>query len=126
MFPEDLYYSAEHEWLRTGSGSTARVGITSYAVNELKDVVYVSLPQVGEEITRGDAVGEVESTKSVSDVFTPVSGLITAVNELLADTPELVGSDPYGEGWLFEIELSDSEELDDLMDADIYAESVNG
>ncbi len=126
VFPEDLYYSTEHEWLRVGSGSTARVGITSYAVNELKDVVYVSLPQVGEEITAGDAVGEVESTKSVSDVFTPVTGLITSVNDLLSDTPELVGSDPYGEGWLFEIELSDAEELDELMDADTYAESVNG
>lgn len=126
VFPEDLYYSPEHEWLRVGSGSTARVGITGYAVSELKDVVYVSLPQVGEEVARNDAVGEVESTKSVSDVFTPVSGVITSVNDLLDDSPELVGSDPYGEGWLFEIEISDPEELEDLLDADTYAETVNG
>lgn len=102
------------------------VGITGYAVSELKDVVYVSLPQVGEEVARNDAVGEVESTKSVSDVFTPVSGVITSVNDLLDDSPELVGSDPYGEGWLFEIEISDPEELEDLLDADTYAETVNG
>ncbi len=126
MFPEDLYYSTDHEWVRTGSGSTVRVGITSYAVNELKDVVYVSLPEVGEDVARSDAVAEVESTKSVSDVFTPVSGVITSINDLLTDSPELVSSDPYGDGWLFEVELSDPQQLDDLIDADAYANAVNG
>lgn len=125
MFPEDLYYSADHEWVRNGSGTTVRIGITSFAVDELKDVVYVSLPEVGEDVARNDAVAEVESTKSVSDVFTPVSGIVTAVNDLLNDSPELVSADPYGDGWLFEIELSDAQELDDLMEADAYAETVN-
>ena len=122
MFPEDLRYTDKHEWVRAGNGSTVRVGITSYAADALGDVVYVSLPQGGEEVALDDACAEVESTKSVSDVFAPVSGVITAVNEQLSDTPDQINSDPYGDGWLFELELSDPEELDGLLDSDGYAE----
>ena len=122
MFPQDLRYTDNHEWVRAGNGSTVRVGITSYAAEALGDVVYVSLPQVGEEVATDDACAEVESTKSVSDVYAPVSGVITAVNDLLSDTPDTVNSDPYGDGWLFEVELSDPTELDGLLDSDGYAE----
>mgnify|MGYP001274373723 FL=1 len=125
MFPDDLHYSAKHEWVRVGSGPTARVGITDYAAEQLGDVVYVSLPQVGEEVALDDACAEVESTKSVSDVFAPVSGVVSAVNELLLENPETINNDPYGDGWIFEVELADQEELDDLMDADEYGASVS-
>ncbi|MDO4783766.1 MAG: glycine cleavage system protein GcvH [Propionibacteriaceae bacterium] len=120
-YPEDLSYSAEHEWVRVGNGNTVRIGITEYAADALGDVVHTVLPTVGEDVAAGDACGELESTKSVSDVFTPVSGVVVAINDALADSPETVNSDPYGDGWLFEIELRDPEELDDLMDADGYA-----
>ena len=126
MFPEDLRYTDKHEWVRVGNGATARVGITSYAADALGDVVYVSLPQVGEEIAVDDACAEVESTKSVSDVYSPATGVVTAVNELLNATPETINSDPYGDGWIFELELADPEELEDLLDADAYAELVSG
>ncbi|MGC3955630.1 MAG: glycine cleavage system protein GcvH [Propionicimonas sp.] len=126
MFPDDLHYSAKHEWVRVGSGPTARVGITDYAAEQLGDVVYVSLPQVGEEVALDDACAEVESTKSVSDVFAPVSGVVSAVNELLLESPEIINEDPYGDGWIFEVELADQEELDELMDADEYSASVSG
>ncbi len=126
MFPDDLRYSAKHEWVRVGSGPTARVGITDYAAEQLGDVVYVSLPQVGEEVALDDSCAEVESTKSVSDVFAPVSGVVSAVNELLLETPETINADPYGDGWIFEVELADPEELDDLMDADEYGASISG
>lgn len=122
MFPEDLRYTDKHEWVRAGNGATVRVGITSYAADALGDVVYVSLPQVGEEVALDDACAEVESTKSVSDVFAPVSGVITAVNEQLTDTPESINADPYGDGWLFELELADPTELEYLLDSDGYAE----
>ena len=126
MYPDDLQYSSKHEWVRQGAGTTVRVGITSYAAEALGDVVYVSLPQVGEEIAVDDACAEVESTKSVSDVYSPATGVVTAVNELLNDTPEAINSDPYGDGWIFELELSDPEELEELLDADSYAELVSG
>ena len=122
MYPEDLKYTDKHEWVRSGNGSTVRVGITSYAADALGDVVYVSLPQVGEEVAKDDACVEVESTKSVSDVFSPASGVITSVNEMLNTTPEVINSDPYGDGWMFELEISDPSELDDTLDADAYAE----
>ncbi len=122
MFPEDLRYTDKHEWVRAGNGSTVRVGITSYAAEALGDVVYVALSQVGEEVALDDACAEVESTKSVSDVYAPLSGVITAVNEQLSDTPDTVNTAPYGDGWLFEIEISDPTELEDLLDADGYAE----
>lgn len=124
MFPEDLRYSDKHEWVRVGNGSVVRVGITSYAAEALGDVVYASLPQVGEEVAADDACAEVESTKSVSDVFAPVSGVVTGVNEQLATAPEAINTDPYGDGWLFELEASDAAELDELMDADAYAHLV--
>lgn len=122
-FPEDLSYSREHEWVRTGNGRTVRIGITDYAAEALGDIVYVSLPTVGQELAAGDACGELESTKSVSDIFAPVSGVVTTVNESLSDTPEVVNADPYGDGWLFEVELGD-DEPDDLLDSDAYAEHV--
>lgn len=123
-FPEDLKYSEEHEWVRAGNGSTVRVGITDYAAQALGDIVYVSLPTVGEEIAAGDSCGELESTKSVSDVFSPVSGVVTAVNENLADAPETVNADAYGDGWLFEVELGADADTDSLLDSDAYAELV--
>lgn len=123
-FPEDLKYSTEHEWVREGNGNTVRVGITDYAAEQLGDIVYVSLPTVGEEVAAGDACGELESTKSVSDVFSPLSGVVTTVNEALVDTPEVINADPYGDGWLYELELADDADSDDLLDADAYAEQV--
>ncbi len=123
-FPEDLKYSEEHEWVRAGNGRTVRIGITSYAAEALGDIVYVSLPTVGEEVAASDSCGELESTKSVSDVFTPLSGVITAVNENLSDAPETVNSDPYGDGWLFELELDADADTDSLMDSDAYASHV--
>ena len=119
--PDDLKYTAEHEWVRAGSGSTVRVGITDYAQQALGDVVYVSMPQVGATVDQGAAFGEVESTKSVSDLYAPVSGTVTARNDALDGQPELINSDPYGEGWIVEIEMSDPAALDGLLDAGAYA-----
>ena len=121
-FPEDLKYSTEHEWVRQGNAATVRVGITDYAADALGDIVYVSLPTVGQEVATGDACGELESTKSVSDIFAPVSGVVTSVNDAATDDPESISDDPYGEGWLFDVELADPSELDDLLDPDGYAE----
>ena len=104
MYPEDLKYSSEHEWVRNPGESegSVRIGITHYAQDALGDIVYVSLPDVGAEVSAGDTVGELESTKSVSDLYAPVSGTVAARNEALDGSPELVNTDPYGEGWLFE------------------------
>lgn len=124
-FPEDLKYTSEHEWVRSGNGSTVRVGVTDYAAEQLGDIVFVSLPAVGETVAAGDACGELESTKSVSDLFCPVSGTVAAVNEQLGSTPETINSDPYGDGWLFEVEMDSDTDLDDLLDADTYAEEVS-
>src|SRR5947209_13473292 len=119
--PDELKYTAEHEWVRVNDGSTTvRVGITDYAQEALGDVVYVSLPDVGATVEQGSAIGEVESTKSVSDVFAPLSGTVTARNEALDETPELINSDPYGEGWILEIELSDTDQLAGLLDPAAY------
>ena len=125
-YPEDLKYSADHEWVRSGNGSTVRVGITEYAAEQLGDIVFVSLPTVGDPVAAGDSCGELESTKSVSDVFSPVSGTVTAVNEVLEGSPETVNGDPYGDGWLFEVDLDAGTDLEDLMDADAYAEQAAG
>lgn len=125
-FPEDLKYSADHEWVRSGNASTVRVGITEYAADQLGDIVFVSLPAVGEAVAPGDACGELESTKSVSDIFCPVAGTVSAVNELLDGSPETINADPYGDGWLFELELDADADLDELMDADAYAEQAAG
>ncbi|HEY6681827.1 MAG TPA: glycine cleavage system protein GcvH [Propionibacteriaceae bacterium] len=125
-YPEDLKYSTEHEWVRSGNGNSVRVGITEYAADQLGDIVFVSLPEVGDAVAAGDACGELESTKSVSDIFCPVPGVITVVNALLDQHPETINSDPYGDGWLFELELAESADVDDLLDADSYAEQVGG
>ena len=119
-YPEDLRYTAEHEWVRTGDGGVVRVGITSFAQDALGDVVYVSLPTVGDTVATGDACGEVESTKSVSDLYAPLSGEVTAVNEALDSTPELVNTDPYGEGWMYELKVDDLAAVDALMDQQSY------
>ena len=123
-YPEDLKYSADHEWVRSGNGSTVRVGVTEYAADQLGDIVFVSLPTVGDPVAAGDSCGELESTKSVSDVFSPVSGTVTSVNEVLESSPETVNGDPYGDGWLFEVDLDADTDLEDLMDADAYAEQT--
>ncbi|MGJ3509617.1 glycine cleavage system protein GcvH [Enemella sp. A6] len=125
-FPEDLKYSSDHEWVRDGNGATVRIGITEYAAEQLGDIVYVSLPEVGDEVSAGDSVGELESTKSVSDIFCPVSGVVTQVNAVVGDRPEVINSDAYGDGWLFEVEVTDDSEIEDLMDADAYATEVGG
>ena len=119
MTPEDLKYTEEHEWVAT-KGETVRVGITDYAQEQLGDVVYVQLPEVGQQIDAGSAVGEVESTKSVSEIYAPVSGEVSAVNEALADQPELINTDPYGEGWIFEVSLADPDGLEALLEAEAY------
>ena len=126
MYPEDLKYTSEHEWVRSPGEAegSVRVGITDYAQDALGDIVYVSLPEVGTDVEDGSAVGELESTKSVSDVYAPLAGSVVARNEALDATPELVNSDPYGEGWLFEIVPSDAAAVDGLMDADAYRSSV--
>ncbi len=120
--PQDLHYTDEHEWVRI-SADVARVGITDYAQNALGDVVFVTLPSVGATVTAGQACGEVESTKSVSDLFAPVSGTVVACNEALEASPELVNSEPYGEGWMFEVRLADPAGVQ-LLDAAAYAERL--
>jgi len=121
VFPDDLRYSAKHEWVRVGSGPTARVGITDYAQNSLGDIVFVQMPEPGTTVEPGDSIGEVESTKSVSEIFAPLAGTVVARNDVLDATPELVNSDPYGDGWMIEIELTDPAQLDELLDAGGYA-----
>ena len=117
--PSHLRYSSDHEWVSV-EGTRARVGITDYAQDALGDVVYVQVPTVGQVVNAGDSFGEVESTKSVSDVYAPVSGTVVAVNEALAGTPEALNQDPYGNGWLCEIEMSDVAQIDTLLDAEGY------
>jgi glycine cleavage system H protein len=120
VVPEELKYTQEHEWVaRTGEDSV-RIGITDFAQTQLGDVVFVQLPEVGEQVTAGQAVGEVESTKSVSDINVPVAGEVIGRNGALDQSPELVNSDPYGEGWMIEIKLADATEVDGLLDADAY------
>lgn len=123
MIPEDLRYTPEHEWVRTaGEGGIVRIGITDYAQNALGDIVYVQLPDAGTQVSAGDSLGEVESTKSVSDIYAPVDGTVTASNGSVDKTPELVNTDPYGEGWLVEIEPADQAALGGLLDAAGYTE----
>jgi glycine cleavage system H protein len=119
-YPQDLRYTAEHEWVRVGSDGVARVGITAFAQDALGDVVYVSLPSVGDAVGAGDSCGEVESTKSVSDLYAPVSGDIVAVNETLDSAPELVNTDPYGEGWMYDVKLAEGGATDSLLDLEAY------
>ena len=125
LIPEDLRYSAGHEWIRV-EGSTARVGITDYAQDALGDVVFVDLPDVGASVHEGAAISEVESTKSVSDIYAPVSGTISEVNTDLGESPERLNDDPYGEGWIFVIELTDAAQLESLLSAAAYRVLVEG
>ncbi|HEY5860284.1 MAG: glycine cleavage system protein GcvH [Actinomycetota bacterium] len=118
-FPEDLRYTKEHEWARA-DGTRVRIGITDFAQDALGDVVYVDLPEVGAEVTASQAFGEVESTKSVSDVFSPLTGTIVERNPLLDDRPELVNEQPYGDGWLIVIEVGDPAQVEQLLDAAAY------
>ena len=128
MYPDDLKYTTEHEWLRQPgeADGSVRVGITHFAQDALGDIVYVSLPEVGDTVTAGGTCGELESTKSVSDVYAPVSGEIVAINSALDATPELVNDDPYGGGWLYEVVPSDAAELENLLDAVAYQASLQG
>ncbi len=122
-FPEGLKYSKEHEWVLV-EGTNATIGITEYAQEELGDIVFVELPEVGEKIVKDDPFGAVESVKAVSDIYAPVSGAVVETNEILPDNPETINDDPYGDGWMVRVELSDIDDLKDLMDADEYAEYV--
>ena len=124
QIPDDLRYSSDHEWARA-NGDVVRVGITDYAQDALGDVVFVDLPKVGTEVAAGGAIGEVESTKSVSEIYAPVAGKVTAINETLTSAPESVNADPYGEGWICEITTSDASEFDELLDAAHYQSLTN-
>jgi glycine cleavage system H protein len=119
--PDDLRYSSEHEWARR-DGARVRIGITDFAQDSLGDIVYIELPAVGEEVAPGATLGEVESTKSVSEIYAPVGGTVVAVNVDLSSAPEQLNQDPYGSGWICEIELSDPAAPDGLLDADGYRE----
>jgi len=122
--PSELRYTAEHEWARPGAGNVVRIGITDYAQNSLGDIVFVSVHSLDDTVGVGDTFGEVESTKSVSDLYAPVAGRVVARNEALDDNPELLNSDPYGDGWVAEIEVDDLGVLDSLLDADAYRDTV--
>jgi glycine cleavage system H protein len=119
--PPELKYTKDHEWIDQSAGPTARVGITEYAATAFGDVVFVDLPEIGAQVRGGEACGEVESTKSVSSVFSPVTGTVCAINEAIVDAPELINTDPYGAGWLFQVEVSDAGAAD-LLDAAAYAD----
>ena len=121
--PDDCRYLDSHEWVRRQNG-TARIGISDFAQDELGDVVFVELPSEGDELTKGDDFGVIESIKAVSDLYAPVSGTVTAVNDELVEEPELVNESPFGEGWMIELELSDESELDDLLSPAEYGEQI--
>ena len=123
--PEHLRYSADHEWIAV-SGNRARIGITDYAQDALGDVVYVQVPTLGSTVAAGETFGEVESTKSVSDVYAPLAGTVVAVNDQLGDSPETLNSDPYGAGWLCEIEFADEGQVAGLLDAAAYQALIDG
>jgi len=123
-FPDNLKYSKEHEWVMMVEDDVALIGITEYAQSELGDIVYVELPEVGEKITKDDPFGSVESVKAVSDIFAPVSGTVIEVNDSLPDSPELVNEDSYGDGGMIKVQMSDKEELEDLLAPDEYGEYV--
>ena len=121
--PDDLRYSDDHEWLRA-DGEDAIVGITAYAADQLGDVVFVELPAIGRTLRTREAFGVIESVKAVSDLFAPVSGEVTAINDALAADPELVNSDPYGKGWMLKLKIADAGQLDDLLDGEAYDELI--
>ena len=123
--PEDLRYSSDHEWVRV-EGNEVRIGITDYAQDALGDVVFVELPEVGASVKKGDSFSEVESTKSVSEVYAPISGAVTQVNTELTDNPERLNDDPYGDGWVCVMAVEDEGELAQLLDADGYRSLIEG
>ena len=123
--PEHLRYSSDHEWALV-EGDTVRIGITDYAQDALGDVVYVELPQVGDRVGQGEPFGEVESTKSVSELFAPVNGVVTEVNDELAGAPQRLNEDPYGDGWICTVTFDDASQLDSLLDADGYRDLTAG
>ena len=123
--PSHLKYTESHEWVSAEDNGNARIGISDHAQEALGDLVFVELPVVGDEINQGDPCAVVESVKAASDIFTPVSGRVVAVNEDLDNDPALINADPYGDGWLFELELIDTEELDGLKDAEVYEASLD-
>lgn len=122
--PQSLHYTDEHEWISV-SDNVATIGITDYAQGELGDVVYVELPEAGEALTQKDTFGTIEAVKAVSDLFAPVSGKVVKVNSALADAPETINKDPYGEGWMIQVELKDKTEIDNLLTADQYKEKIS-
>ena len=126
MIPGELKYTAEHEWVREDSAESATVGITYYAQDSLGDIVFVSLPSVGDEVSAGQSCGEVESTKSVSELYAPISGRITEVNDAVDSAPELINSAPYGAGWLFRLAPSDVDQLSGLLSASEYEAMMQG
>jgi glycine cleavage system H protein len=133
IVPEQLRYTSEHEWILQldtvpsgGGAAVVRIGITDHAQDALGDIVYVSLPTVGDEVRTGDALGEVESTKSVSEIFAPLSGVVVARNDALDASPELLNSDPYGDGWIAEIEIADAADLESMLDAQAYQATIAG
>ena len=123
-YPEDLKYTSEHEWAAVEEGERVRVGITDFAQDALGDVVYVEVPEEGTEVKAGEPFGEVETTKSVSDIYSPVTGTVVEKNAILSDSPELVNEEPYGQGWLVVIHMSDTSELEGLMDAAGYRRTL--
>ena len=122
-YPKDLKYTNEHEWVRI-DGDVAIIGVTSFAADQLGDVVAVELPEEGDKVTKGEVFGSVESVKAVADLFAPVTGTVSRVNTPLNDSPEYVNEDPFDEGWMIEVEMSDPEEAEELMDMATYAEFV--
>ena len=124
--PNDLRYSTDHEWIKANGERRFTVGITDYAQDALGDVVFVDLPDVGASVTLGDSIGEIESTKSVSDVYAPLTGKVVEVNSELLDAPEKVNADPYGDGWMFVVEVVSDENVEGLMDAAAYAALTEG
>lgn len=128
MYPDDLKYTTEHEWVRSPGEAegSVRIGITHFAQDALGDIVYVSLPSVGDQVTAGDTCGELESTKSVSDIYAPLTGEVVARNDALDATPELVNNDPYAAGWLFEIVPTDAGAVDGLLDSATYQSGLEG
>jgi glycine cleavage system H protein len=125
VIPDDLRYTSDHEWVAPGSGAV-KVGITHFAQDALGDIVYVQLPETGTAVEAGESLGEVESTKSVSEIYAPITGTVSARNEKLTDEPELINSDPYGDGWLVAIEPADPAAVDALLDANGYRELTAG
>ncbi len=124
MYPADRKYTKDHEWIHV-DGDTGSVGITDFAQQQLGDVVYVQLPDVGEQVGEGATMGEVESTKSVSDIYAPIAGEVVARNDKLDDQPELVNSEPYGEGWMVEIKLASTASLEELLDETAYQKLID-